>query len=127
MEALTRMMEMVNLICPWDKETWLVPSMAELGKARREVDYQLKKCCILSLYIDFEGGYIPLGLFTRLLVILILKYKIYFRDVPRLSSYSSLLPLEDDDVKFYVILVQHVSRIQAALSNNDYQIQTRSW
>ena len=122
MEALTRMMEMVNLICRWNEETWLVPSMAEPQKARKEVEKRLRTCCAPSLYLDFEGGYVPLGLFTRLLVILIREYQIYFAAIPSLSSYSSLLPVKENNAEFYVILVQHLSRIQVALSTNGSQI-----
>ena len=114
-EALIGMMEMVNLICRWDDEIWLVPSMAIPKRRKEELGKLLKACCLPSLYLEFDGGYIPLGLFTRLQVILFRMYRILFREPPSLSCHSSIFDVEAGDLVYCIILAQHLSRIQIAL------------
>ena len=119
LQALTRMMERVSLICRWNEKSWLVPSMAKSKKARRDVQELLKACSLPPLYVVVQGGYLPLGLFTRLQVYFIRLYKILCREMPCLSCYFSRLPLKEGNLKYSVILVQHLSRIQVAIMCDD--------
>ena len=69
-EALMNMMVMTGLICHWKEDTYLVPNMVTERMEEQQIQTVLSHCLKPSLYIDFRGDCIPLGLlhevFTRI-------------------------------------------------------------
>ena len=64
-QNLIRIMELTGLICNWNDEIYLVPAMVKSKMTRKDIERCLKKLLLPSLYVNFESGHIPIGLFTR--------------------------------------------------------------
>ena len=67
-KALKDMMVRVGLISHWRKDVYLVPSMVTRRREESDIHKMLSSCLQPSLYINFCGDTIPLGVFTRFLV-----------------------------------------------------------
>lgn len=70
-ECLLSIMEQVDLVCRWDvpfgKPIFFVPSMLTV-QSEPEISKLSTHCSIAPVYLTFNTGYIPYGLFARFLV-----------------------------------------------------------
>ena len=116
-EALVKMMERTNLICYWKDNLYLVPSMVSSKIEKEQIRNRFNKFLKSSLYVVFESGYIPLGLFPRIQG----KCFEWSRDnsgateMPEFDCKFSRIPIQRKNARYAVILVRRISRIQVAI------------
>ena len=123
-EALVKMMERTNLICYWKDNLYLVPSMVSSKIEKEQIRSHFNKFLKSSLYVAFESGYIPLGLFPRIEG----KWFEWSRDaskateMPEFDCKFSRIPIQRKNARYAVILVRHISKIQVAIKGTRSQI-----
>ena len=116
-EALIKMMERANLICHWEDDLYLVPSMVRSKIESNDIQSRFYRFLQSSLYIAFESGYIPLGLFPRIQV----KCLEWSRDangvteMPKFDCKFSHFAMKSKNIRYAFILVRRISRIQVAI------------
>ena len=116
-EALIKMMERANLICPWKGDLYLVPSMVRSNIESKQFLTRFDRFLKSSLYVAFESGYIPLGLFPRIQR----KCLEWSRDacgateMPKFDCKFSCIPIQGKNARYAFILVRRISRIQVAI------------
>ena len=117
-QLLEEMMQRVSLMCPLQhngKSAYLVPSVAPLMEEGEPIERKLLSSSIASLFIIFCLGFLPIGVFSRLQVMLINKCRGILRkgiEEPKLYCNYTLLPLEFDKIKFDVYLIQLIEKIE---------------
>ena len=120
-KALKDMMVRVGLISHWRKDVYLVPSMVTRRREESDIHKMLSSCLQPSLYINFCGDSIPLGVFTRFLVELFKWARGEVEDddnveMPEfLCNYCRIFKSEDT-IEYSVILIWHISRVQVTIS-----------
>ena len=121
-KALKDMMVRVGLISHWRKDVYLVPSMVTRRREESDIHKMLSSCLQPSLYINFCGDSIPLGVFTRFLVELFKWARGEVEDddddskMPEfLCNYCRIFKSEGS-IEYSVVLVKHISRVQVAIS-----------
>ena len=119
-KALKDIMVRVGLICHWGKNIYLVPSMVAKRWEESDIKKALASSFQPSLYLNFEGDTIPLGLYTRVLVE-ILKWArgdVEHDDakMPEFHCNCCRVFKCENNIKYSVILIRHVTRIQVAIS-----------
>lgn len=115
-ELLLEMLQRFNLICRWEydeKPAFLVPSLAPIMARGKEIEEILRKSPATSVFIAFLGGHLPLGIFARLLVMLISRCQKYLRvKKPRFFCNYSLIPFGFGNGKLDVYLVKLPEKIK---------------
>ena len=119
-KALKDIMVRVGLICHWGQNIYLVPSMMTKRWEESDIKKVLSSSLQPSLYLNFKGDTIPLGLYTRVLVE-ILKWArgdVEHDDVemPEFHCNCCRVFKCENSIKYSVILIRHVTRIQVAIS-----------
>ena len=126
-ESLLGIMEKFSLLCPWPSDasssnSYLVPSMLK-SHPPKEIIELVASAKIPSLFIKFENGQVPPGLFARLVVQFFQwgKGKLWRPENPQLfHNFARFFTTEDD---YTVILLCHTSSIEVVVHNGNLNLE----
>ena len=119
-KALKDIMVRVGLICHWGENIYLVPSMVTKRWRESDIKKVLSSSLQPSLYLNFKGDTIPLGLYTRVLVEILkwargdVEHDVV--EMPEFHCNCCRIFKCENSIKYSVILIRHVTRIQVAIS-----------
>ena len=119
-ESLIGIMEKFSLLCPWpsddaDSKSFLVPSMLKTHPPEEIIEL-VKSSRIPSLFLKFENGLVPPGLFPRLVLQFFQwgKGTLWSPENPQLfHGFARFFTSEDEDCS--VILACHSSSIEVVI------------
>ena len=122
-KSLIALMERFCLLCPWPSDNankkYLVPSMLRSPPTDDVLEF-LSSVQIPSLFVRFESGRVPSGLFSRLVVLFYQMSKTQWKNPvnPALFNNFALFRILPDQGTF-VILLCHSSCIEIVVRNGD--------
>ena len=117
-ELLEELMQRYNLISPCEhdgEEAFYVPSVAPTKEEGEKIEEKLESSPIVSLFLRFCHKLVPLGLYPKLLVKLIIEWEKLFPNQqvkPSFCCNYSLLPFTMDGNVFDVYLIKLIESIK---------------
>ena len=132
-ELLEELMQRFNLISPCEHDgeaAFYVPSVAPSMGEGEKIEEELKRSPIVSLFLKFRNKLVPLGLYPKLQVKLIIEWEKLFPNQqvkPSFYCNYSLLPLTIDGNVFDVYLIKLIESIKIGVvpKETDHQIHRK--